>query len=437
MKLIVHEKWHDAAVLEIKNPRKGFLGSAKLSYDIDYGFNYQNNTSLVTCSVNNKVVPFEVYSSSVWPHFLDDMVPAGASRKYWLEALSLTHLTANEQDQYLLAKATIAPIGNMRIKEALPDKSEFTENIRFNADHVINRDSDFLEYAHEKGASAGGATGAGGEAPKLLIRSTPDNKIWIDTFQDNNLNQDIHYLVKYPRNRRSAIDCNILRAEYFYYQELEYLGFNTINCELMRLEEGRYPSLLLPRFDVGFNEKGKIERYGMESVFSVMDVRSGYLDHFQVVEKLCRCLAIGNRSFDRQYFVSEWLQRDLLNYIFGNSDNHGRNISLIKEKLLMRLAPIYDFAPMKADPEAITRTTKWGAPFEIGGNFDWPAIINKLANDMQIDASLLLIDLKKLALKLTGLKARLQKRGVPDSILSMPVMGFDYSELRLQKGGLL
>lgn len=35
-------------------------------------------------------------------------------------------------------------------------------------------------------------------------------------------------------------------------------------------------------------------------------------------------------QFDIPGFVTEWVRRDLLNIIFGNSDNHGRNTAFVK-----------------------------------------------------------------------------------------------------------
>ncbi len=71
------------------------------------------------------------------------------------------------------------------------------------------------------GAISSGATGAGGEAPKLLIRVSQDQQVWIDTYQNSFDEPDQHYLVKFPRNNRSAIDCDILRTEYHFYHVSE------------------------------------------------------------------------------------------------------------------------------------------------------------------------------------------------------------------------
>ncbi|MCG2937648.1 type II toxin-antitoxin system HipA family toxin, partial [Escherichia coli] len=79
----------------------------------------------------------------------------------------------------------------------------------FTVADVADRNIDFLEYAQQMGAISGGATGAGGEAPKLLIRVSPEQQLWIDTYQQNFEQPDQYYLVKFPRNNRSEIDCNI------------------------------------------------------------------------------------------------------------------------------------------------------------------------------------------------------------------------------------
>jgi serine/threonine-protein kinase HipA len=121
----------------------------------------------------------------------------------------------------------ITPVGNLRIKESIPlVNPESTLHLRkFSQDDVADCNTDFFRVCTTDGAISGGATGAGGEAPKLLIRYSAEKKVWIDTYQQTFDQADQHYLVKLPRNSRSEIDCNILRAEYYYYHELNELGF--------------------------------------------------------------------------------------------------------------------------------------------------------------------------------------------------------------------
>lgn len=435
-----HGAWHDAAELTFAASAHGRQGPAVLGYDGDYAIEWMYRDDEFSCSINLPVELAYTYSSPHWFAFIDDIMPAGASRRYWVNQLGLQSMSASEQDYALLKNGTIAPVGNMRIKEALPELHPDSQlrNIRFTLQDVIERDSSFLEYAQQMGAAAGGATGAGGEAPKLLLCCSSHDEIWIDTFQDDINIEDTHYLIKFPRGKRSAIDCDILRAEYHFYQELASIGINTIDTQKMRLIEGeRYPSLWLPRFDIDCIENKRVQ-YGLESLYSVMDAAPGsYLNHFDVIRTLAQKLTSQYRvsdlgqSINVEDLVIEMIKRDLLNIAFGNSDNHGRNTALIKRPEGIWLSPIYDFAPMKADPEGIARVTQWGSPYEEGGHFNWRAIIEELsdlANPTHVfDA------FKQTAQQLIGLKSRLKKRGVPDSILTMPGMAFDYLDEKLQR----
>lgn len=431
LQLFTDGQWRDAAYLEIQDPHKGRESQALLAYDFDYAVEYFERRDLASCSLIYPVAMVGSHRAKPWFGFLDDIMPAGASRRYWVTHLGLQGKSSAEQDYALLKSGTIAPVGNVRVKESLPTLPANSQlrNRRFPAEWGIERDSDFLEYAQQMGAASGGATGAGGEAPKLLIRCTPDNEIWIDTWQDDLHNQDRHYLVKYPRGSRSEIDCDILRAEYHFYHELHALGVETIDIRGMRLCEGsRYPSLWLPRFDVAFPE-GKKVLYGMESVYAILHKAPGsYLNHFEVLRQLVEILKLTDKQ--RGQFIIEWVKRDMLNIAFGNSDNHGRNSSILKKPDGMWLAPVYDFAPMKADPQGVVRTTQWGSPFEEGGNFQWTLIADALSD--MVDAATLLKALAALADQLKGLKTRLAARGVPASVLDMPGIGFSYLDQRLE-----
>lgn len=435
---LLDANWLDIAELKLLESKQGSASSSELEYELDYAIQYLDRRDEHACSLSLPVQILVKHESSTWFGFLDDIVPSGAARRYWVNYLDLQRLTHAEQDSILLEKGGIAPVGNLRIKEALPPiNPESTLHLRyFSKEDVAERNIDFLEYAQQMGAISGGATGAGGEAPKLLIRVSPEQKVWIDTYQENFDQPDQHYLVKFPRNKRSEIDCDILRAEYYYYQILNELGFNTIETTQMKLIEGtKYPSLWLPRFDTEWRDQ-QWHRHGLESVYSVLNKSSGsHLNHFEVIEDLCRLLSSIDSDFDASQFICEWLQRDLLNIIFGNSDNHGRNTSFLKKSGKISLSPIYDFAPMKADPEVVTRSMTWGSPYEEGGEYRWAQITQKLAP--WCDSDLSLGTLKSLAINLLGLKQRLVDKGVPKKIIEMPALSFDYIEAKLKRWELL
>ncbi|MGU0057523.1 hypothetical protein ACVXG7_28935 [Enterobacter hormaechei] len=90
-------------------------------------------------------------------------------------------------------------------------------------------------------------------------------------------NRDRYYLVKYPRGNRTEVDCNILRAEFHYYHELNAMGFSTTPVEQCAEEGSHYPSLWLPRFDIVRNEQDQLVRLGMESVYSLLQKATGTL----------------------------------------------------------------------------------------------------------------------------------------------------------------
>ena len=74
----------------------------------------------------------------------------------------------------------------------------------------------------------------------------------------------------------------------------------------------------------------------------------------------------------------QYVARDLLNIVFGNSDNHGRNISFIKAEGNITFALIYDFTPIKADPEVISRLFRWERGCEQGGIVNFRKLAEEL-----------------------------------------------------------
>lgn len=433
LQVFLDAQWQDMALLSFDKKSYEFI---ELNYLPEYAFDHLELTDHYACSIHYPVHFFQ--DSSDYAYFLDDIMPAGASRTYWVNHLNLKGLNIHRQNYELLKCGAIAPIGNLRIKEAyerilpnLPKNQHY-----YSLDDVINRDVNFLTDCQEQGMIVSGATGAGGEAPKILLRYHQQQGVWIDNQQLGDCYDD-YYLVKYPRGNKTAIDCDILRAEYHYYQELENMGFRTIETTKMRLEEGQhYPSLWLPRFDVFYDEQGNFQRYAVESVYSMMKKSAGTsLKHENCIHYIIDLINKNNLAFDVQGFVIEWLRRDLLNIAFGNSDNHGRNTAFLRYKNEIKLAPIYDFAPMKADPDGIVRTIKWQTPLELGGEFDFEQICQSL--DTYIEPTQLHQALQETAEQLIDLKTRLKKRGVPKDILEHPSIHFASLATNLKKWKVL
>jgi len=425
LQLFLDGRWVDAATLDFPHPELGVRGPCDFEYDFDYF-----KTRLGTAKPNQAIsvhlpVDFGPTSTKRWPFFLDDIRPMGSARNVWCDRFNIPSIA--ESDFRLLREATIAPIGNMRIKEAVPNK--LATPARFPRQTVIDREHGFLEYAVAHGAQVGGATGAGGDAPKLLLRADEEDQIWIDTWQDEPANTDRHYLVKFARGDRTERDKNILRSEYIYYRVLAELGFEVARPEEMRLEESETGvSLWLPRFDVEHRSAGEF-RFGVESIYSIVKAEPGaWLKHEEILKAL-RPLMV-----DRPWreTLLEYLQRDLLNLVFGNSDNHGRNTALLKTDTTIHLAPIYDFAPMKMDPEGVTRTTRW-TEFESGPQIDWAALLKSFG----VEEDYLRSGLRALAEQLQHLPQMLAEFGLPDETMNFPAMGLNRTEQKLREWGLL
>lgn len=423
--------WQDAANISVDD--KSFEVEHHHAYLMKYAIEYLDQTGSAAASVSLPVALANTFRHKPWFGYLDDILPAGASYRWWVNYLGIADQPRYQQKIQLLTHAVIAPVGNLRIKECVEHSAEHVQDMYFSVQDVVTYNRDFLSYAQQMGAASGGATGAGGEAPKLLLAVNEQRDVWIDTRQDKAELGSTHFLVKFPRGNNTELDRDILRSEYHFYHELTALGVNTIaTVDMQLIESESGPSLWLPRFDIVERNNARV-CLGVESVYSLMDVASGGLRHQAVFNRLCEVL-LYHEPEQRSEFALEYLWRDLLNIAFSNTDNHGRNMAIIKDGELKRLAPVYDFAPMKFDPEVVTRSTTWGLPLEKGGEFDWPAIIASLENIHHQDV---LDALKEKATCLQGLYQRLEKRGVPVRILHAPTAIYKNLDTKLAQWGLV
>jgi serine/threonine-protein kinase HipA len=429
-------RWWDAATLSFASEQ--LSAAASLSYFPEYitAVARYDLKDCWACTINApiSIIPTD-YSN--WPALLDDVLPVGKSRDWWLQYLNVSRDDEFQQNYALLTNACMSPVGNLRIKESVQQQSSHDNQVRFSIDDVIQLQHGFLEYANEQGAAVGGATGAGGVAPKLLLM-LEGNEAYIDgDFAGKPLTAQ-PYLTKFARNNRTARDNNILKAEGVYYQALSHVlkgtEIESINVSEMKiLEHEGQVSLWLPRFDVGI-ENGLATRLGLESIYSIINAVPGsYHDHFSVMEKVWSRIKdasqMSSADFARQYVV-----RDFLNLVFGNSDNHGRNISFLKFEGDIRFAPIYDFAPMKADPELVTRLFKWERNCEKGGLVNFKQVANELVDFCE---PVELIDfIKQLALKLVDLPELLEQLNCPAEILDFPAIGFKNIKNKLAEMGV-
>ncbi|QIB51802.1 type II toxin-antitoxin system HipA family toxin [Pseudomonas sp. OIL-1] len=358
----VNGQWHDALDLSISGTQAVAETRVTTSYKTTYLHDFFDVIDSVfehAVSVNLPV-NWSPEDTRGFPAFILDIIPAGHARKSLIKRFNDEKPPEIDLDLFLLGRCTPSPIGNLRIKESV-EALEDTGAEAFARQEVVERTNDFLEYAYEAGAALGGATGAQGEAPKLLLTEGRDGKLYADAMLDDSRVQS-HALVKFARNKVTENDKNILRAEYQYYKAVSRLGLNTVSTHGLSLEEAERPSLWMPRFDRIVNG-GSVERLAVESVYSLLgNTEPGSrLKHEVVLSKLIELWCLSGQADEVPELIFEYIRRDLLNRILGNSDNHGRNTSIFRYREKFDLAPIYDLAPMVLDADGVTRATKWEA----------------------------------------------------------------------------
>lgn len=424
--------WKDAMSLSFDDPSKGFLGPCRFAYKAGYVLDAYPNSFSQGVSARLPV-DFETFSLPEAPAFLHDIAPSGAAKRFLIAQLGRQKPEGLSDDLYLLGRSTPAPIGNLRIKESVAVLEE-GEAMGFTRADVITRDQHFLEYAYEQGAAIGGATGAGGEAPKLLMTEDADGLLYPDAVLADELARE-HWFIKLARNQALKNDQDILRSEYLYYRALQELGIDTVATEDMALEEANKPSLWMKRFDRCITEQG-VERLAVESIYSLAGVTlpGSRMDHLEVITLLSGLWSQAGQQAEIPDLVAEYLRRDLINQILGNSDNHGRNTAIIRSQDGYRLAPIYDLAPMVMDAEGITRTTKWSKSIERAGSVNWRAACDALADIL--DPQQAFDRLRQDAQKLRALPDILRDSGLPDATFNHPAITLGKLDQRLTTWGL-
>ena len=427
--------WHDAMQLTFDDPAKGLESRCSFGYDQRYLVEHleQIATPFAVAVSARLGLQWEGWRTQGAPAFLHDIAPAGAGKRFLMAHIGQDKPDDIHAELFLLMRSTPAPIGHMRIKESVAEPQD-RQPMGFARQEVIQRDHRFLEYAYEQGAAIGGATGAGGEAPKLLLTEDHAGLLFPDAvLEDSQVRQ--HWFVKFARNKGTALDQDILRSEYHYYRALQTLGMDTVAAQGLALEEANKPSLWMHRFDRHAGLQG-VERHAVESIYSMagVTVPGSAMGHREVIEQLVRLWTQAGQAQEVPALVAQYLKRDLLNKILGNSDNHGRNTSIIRLPDALRLAPIYDLAPMVMDDEGITRTTKWPRELERAGEVDWRGVCDLLGG--LVDSQVLFEDLRDSAQQYLALPDILSSSGLPVVTMNHPGIALKNLAQRLQAWGL-
>ncbi len=368
--------WRPAAELTPVDEQAGVRGASRFGYLDEYAVDYAGlNTSAAAGLSCRYPADFQLHRLDYWPPFSLDLVPNGYGRRQWLEQLALQDGPA--ADWPLLLRGAAYPPGNIRIAEAVAAKDPNTlaptasgelvpmkDHPGFDRADVIARNEAFVEYAVQHGIHAAGASDVHGVAPKYLL-ARDHGGAWHAEGRLADADVQSHWLVKRPRGERAA-DRKVLRNEVAYMRVASRLGLKVF-ADL----EWEEDNLFVPRFDRRVCG-GKVERYGMESLYSA----AGVLEYGARVHHEVLCGAIRAFCTEPDSELLEYIKRDIVNVVLGNKDNHGRNTAFLRhESRVVKLAPMYDFAPMYLDPEGIARVCRWSDNAESAGEPEWGAVI--------------------------------------------------------------
>ena len=307
------------------------------------------------------------------PAFLYDLVPQGRGRKHLLHLLKLAD--SDNLVMPLLLTGAFNPIGCLRINTAVRYFEEHIEKMAgtdamlvngFDLDDVMTKSADFLDHISLHAMLASGTTGVQGVAPKYLLTQDRQGQWFADLALADDL-ADKHWLLKLPRGR-SEDDRAVLRNEAAYLRVAKACGLRVEHDPMLVGE-----MLFVRRFDRQVGPNG-LQRLHQESLASLVGHKG-----FGLPTSQNELLAAMRRHVsDPLGETIEFLKRDVLNMALRNTDNHARNTAV--QKLpdgVVRLTPVFDFAPMFMDPEIVPRTVHWqGARGE--HRRDWPAIIEAL-----------------------------------------------------------
>ena len=406
--------WLPAAVLTPADERSGYGGACRLEYLIDYAVEYAGAGTSAAAGLSCRYpVDFQQHRLKHWPPFVLDLLPNGYGRRQWLKQLS--ELDGPAADWPLLLRGTAFPPGNIRVAEAVAAKNPdmlaptasgdtipMKDHPGFAQADVIARDEAFVEYAFQQGIYAAGASDVQGLAPKLLLTRDHQNA-WHAEGALADKDVQSHWLVKRPRGSRMA-DRKVLRNEAAYMRVAKRLGLRVF-AELIWEED----HLFVPRFDRRVHKR-TVERYGLESLYSAAGVAEygAPVSH----EKLCNAI----EAYSTEPFADllEYIKRDIVNIVLGNKDNHGRNMALLRhESGAVKLAPLFDFAPMYLDPEGIARVCRWSGNAETVVEPEWGAV----ADLFPLNNESLRTKLREFGLQVQRLPEIMRDCGVDDDII--------------------
>lgn len=367
-------------------------------------------------------------NTAIIPPFLYDLLPQGSARDSMLRILHLTSRDARA-DWPILINGAVNPIGNLRLRSAvdfwqpmLDDAKLHKDRYRFTPKQVADRDEDFVEAMRLFGFIASGGGSIQGASPKFLLTRDQNGYFMPDLLVDDTDAVE-HYIVKYPRSKHDS-DLSILRHETMYMGIAEHIGLRSDAVPVTDND-----SFWMRRFDRKINRKG-VTRIHQESLMSAAGI-AGFgqpLSHDTVLDLLYE---LTSRPATE---ILEYIKRDMLNIVLGNTDNHGRNTALqITETGMVQMTPVFDIAPMFLDREAIPRQTRWDRDLESqAGLVNWSGLADAIKTKYGFT---LHAEIDKFNTELAGVPDLLVALGADDKVITRAKRGLDLIEGEVMTSG--
>lgn len=185
-------------------------------------------------------------------------------------------------------------------------------------------------------------------------------------------------------------------------------------------------ALFVPRFDRIASEQG-VTRIAQESIASLCELAEfgAAPSHNAAVARLAQASAQPERE------VIEYVKRDIANIVLGNKDNHARNTAV--QRLpdgTIRLAPVFDFAPMLLHPDGLARRMRWER--DDGGAPRWESVITQCREATGLKLALLPDALRAVADRTMALPAEARRVGIDPDLVTRLAPGMDDTARQLR-----
>lgn len=414
LEVFINHQWQTIGNVEISSQliAKGYKAPGTFNYEFEYldqqGLFLQTN-GYYAASLRYPL-DYGSYQEKSWPAFLLDLIPTGAARENLLKRLKIADGPA--ADFAILSQGAINPPGNIRVKNDSNLFSSINEHPGFSYQDVVSRGVDFIDYAERMGAIVSGTSGAQGVAPKfLLVQDEQGNWHGDGAISDHRIQAS--WLVKFPRGKKKR-DYQIILAEAHYYEVARELGVRCLGP--LKWDND---ALFIPRFDRQKQTDGAIIRFGLESLVSA----AGISEFGAVISNEEYISIIQRYSTHPKSEILEYILRDFLNIVCGNTDNHGRNTAFIKTpEGTIQLSPLFDFAPMVLDDSGIARVSRWQN--ESGQIPDFKTIADTLrTHNFEFEESKIFF--KDVLAKLMNLPKLLIRYGVEEEVIEIATRKYD------------